>query len=45
MLLGKSVLSTELKIAADALNVLTEFLGPKKEEAKKVFNEKLNSQQ
>ena len=45
VLLGKAVLSTELKIAVDAVNMMAEFLGPKKEEAKKVFNEKLNNQQ
>ena len=45
VLLGKAVLSTELKIAVDAVSVLTDFLGPKKDEAKRVFNEKLNNQQ
>lgn len=41
--LVKSVVSTELKIAADMLHFVAEWLGPRKEKAQKVVDEKMGA--
>ncbi|KAF4301059.1 hypothetical protein SLS57_007911 [Botryosphaeria dothidea] len=40
---AKAVISTELKITADVLQIIADYLGPKKEEAKKFVHEKANN--
>ncbi|EOD43525.1 pathogenesis associated protein Cap20 [Neofusicoccum parvum] len=40
---AKAVISTELKITADVLQLIADYLGPKKEEAKKYVQEKANN--
>lgn len=39
----KSVVSTELKIAADVLHAVAEWLGPRKEKAQKIAQEKMDA--
>lgn len=36
---GMAIVSTELRIASDAMHAFADFIGPKKEEAKKQFHE------
>ncbi|OJD32589.1 pathogenesis associated protein [Diplodia corticola] len=40
---AKAILSTELKITSDVLQLIADYLGPKKEEAKKYAQEKVNN--
>lgn len=40
---GKAILSTELKVAADFFQTVSDVLGPKKEAAKQKANQKLNN--
>lgn len=40
---AKAVISTELKVTVDVLHLIADYLGPKKEEAKKYAHEKVNN--